>query len=179
MSEVLELLDHVVQRTAVTRKPGAIGTKSGFGSRPPIDLDALALRGRLRGAVGAEYVELEAKAWEMIERPARSPLGLCACGTPVSCEFDRVAAECGSCGEWLSRAESVDAAREYVENTRLTAAEIERETRNWGQPVTAGRVRVWRHRGQISPDADGRYLLADVLAMIDRQAAQQFTSVAS
>jgi hypothetical protein len=172
MSGIVELLDHVVQRTAVTRKPGAIGTKSGFGSRPPIDLDALELRDRLNAAAGAEYVELEWLALERVEGWAHVPLGLCACGTPVSCAYFRVSAQCGSCGDWLSRADAVHAAREYVETTWLTAAEIEQETRTWGTPVTAGRVRNWRYRGQISADEHGRYLLGDVLVMLavlDRQ----------
>ncbi|MEV4604819.1 hypothetical protein AB0K15_46650 [Amycolatopsis sp. NPDC049253] len=167
MSEIIDLLDHVVQRTAVTRKPGAIGTKSGFGSRPPIDLDALELRDALAYAAGSQFFELEAMAMERVERPARVPLGLCVCGTPVSCEFDRVAAECTGCGEWMNRAESVRAAREYVETTWMTPAEIEQETRGWGAPVKASRVRQWRCRGQISADEHGRYRLADVLALID------------
>ncbi|WP_336156658.1 hypothetical protein [Amycolatopsis sp. VC5-11] len=166
-SEVVDLLGHVVRREAVTRKPGVIGTKSGFRSRPPIDLDALELRDRLAWAAGSEYVELEELAMERIERPARVPLGLCTCGEAVHCEFDRVAGQCGGCGEWLSRAESVHAAREYVETTWLTAAEIEDETRGWGEPVKAARVRQWRCRGQIVPDEHGRFLLADVLGMID------------
>lgn len=167
MSEIIELLTHVVQRTAVTRKPGAIGTKAGFGSRPPIDLDAMVLRDEYAAAFGRRRLELEEAVMERIERPARVPLGLCACGVPVWCEFDRVAGQCGGCGEWLSRAESVDAAREYVVSTWLTPAEIEQETRGWGAPVKASRVRQWRCRRQISADEHGRYLLADVLALID------------
>ncbi|MEV6908003.1 hypothetical protein [Amycolatopsis sp. NPDC051071] len=167
MTEIIELMDHVIGKTAVTRRPGVIGTKGGFGSVPPIDLDALVLRDEYLAAFGPRQVELEAVVMERIERPARVPLGLCACGTPVSCEFDRVAAQCGSCGDWLSRAESVHAAREFVETTRLTAAEIEEETRGWGSPVKASRVRQWRCRSQIVPDAEGRFLLADVLALID------------
>lgn len=172
MSELIELLDHVVARQAVTSRPGAIPTKGGFGSAPPIDLDALELRDALAGAAGSEYVDLEAVAMARIERPLRVPLGLCACGEPVSCEFDRVAAECPGCGEWLSRAESLAAAVEYVTQTWLTPAEIERETRTWGTPVSAGRVRVWRHRARISADSYGRYRLADVLALIDEAATR-------
>ncbi|RSM60569.1 hypothetical protein DMH03_17630 [Amycolatopsis sp. WAC 01376] len=170
MSELIELLDHVVARQAVTSRPGAIGTKSGFGSAPPIDLDALELRDALAGAAGPRYFELEAAAMARIERPLRVPLGLCECGSPVVCEFDRVAAQCPACGEWMDRAESVAAARDYVETTWLTPVEIEQETRTWGTPVSAGRVRVWRHRGRISADPYGRYRLADVLALIDAAA---------
>jgi hypothetical protein len=168
---VIELLDYVVQRQSVTIKPGAIGTKGGFGSRPPIDLGAMELRDAYAAALGRRRLELEEAVMDRIERPGRVPLGLCACGTPVSCEFDRVASECPSCGEWLSRADAVAAAREYVEQAWLLPAEIAQETRSWGQPVTAGRVRNWRYRGQISADEHGRYRLADVLAMIDHQAA--------
>jgi hypothetical protein len=171
MSAIIELLDHVVQRQSVTTRLGAIGTKSGFGSRPPIDLDALELRDQYAAALGGRRWELEEVVMDRIERPHKVPLGLCACGTPVSCEFDRVAGRCGGCGEWLSRAESVEAAREYVEDTWLTPAEIELETRGWGAPVKASRVRQWRCRGQISADEHGRYRLADVLAMIDTTAA--------
>ncbi|WP_372672988.1 hypothetical protein [Amycolatopsis kentuckyensis] len=169
MSQVLEFLNHVVARTAVTSGPGAIGTKSGFSSAPPINLDALELRDLLWDGLplGGEYLELEAKAMRMIENPTMVPLGLCPCGQPVACEFDRVAGQCEHCGEWLSRAESVHAAREYVESTWLTPAEIERETREWGSPVKATRVRQWRCRGQITPDEHGRYRLADVLEQID------------
>lgn len=171
MRGIIELLDHVVSRQAVTSRPGAIPTKSGFRSAPPCDLAALELRDALAEAVGSEYVELEASALERIERPARVPLGLCSCGEPVACEFDRVAARCPACGEWLSRAEAVHAAREYVEGAWLTPAEIEQETRGWGTPVRAGRVRLWRHRGQIRADEHGRYRLADVLDMLAPQSA--------
>ncbi|ATY11582.1 hypothetical protein CU254_14775 [Amycolatopsis sp. AA4] len=171
MTDVLSLLDHVVHRTAVTRHPGAIGTKTGYASAPPIDLDALELRDQLRYAAGREYLDLEEEALHLIERPARVPLGLCACGNPVHCEFDRVSAECRECGDWLSRADAVAAARRYVENTWLLPADIEHETRGWGTPVRAARVRLWRHRGQITPDEHGRYCLADVLAILDLHAA--------
>lgn len=171
MPEIMQLLSHVVARQAVTHHPGAIGTKSGFSSAPPIDLDAFDLREEIRWATGSWYLQLEVSAMELIERPARVPLGLCVCGTAVSCEFDRVAAQCAGCGDWLSRADAVDAARRYVEETWLTPAEIEHETRGWGKPVRAGRVRVWRHRGLIEADERGRYRLADVLAVLDRHAA--------
>ncbi|MGW4129479.1 hypothetical protein [Amycolatopsis japonica] len=167
MTELIDLMDHVIGKTAVTRRPGGIGTKGGFGSVPPIDLDALVLRDEYLSAFGSQQVELEALVMERIERPSRVPLGACVCGTPVFCEFDRVAAQCGNCGEWLSRAESVHAARQYVEETWLSPVEIEQETREWGAPVKAARVRQWRCRGQITPDEQGRYRLADVLAMID------------
>ncbi|QKV74552.1 hypothetical protein [Amycolatopsis sp. Hca4] len=172
MYEIVELLNHVVARQAVTSRPGAVPTKGGFGSAPPLDLDALELRDEFLAAFGSEYVELEAAVMSRIERPARVPLGLCTCGTPVSCEFDRVAAECPACGDWLSRAEAVHAAREWLESTWLTPAEIEQETRSWGTPVRSGRVRTWRWRGWIAPDGAGRYCLADVLRLIDRQAAE-------
>ncbi|MEV6648074.1 hypothetical protein [Amycolatopsis sp. NPDC051371] len=171
MSVIVDLLDHVIAKQAVTRHPGAIGTKSGFSSVPPIDLDALELRDEYLASFGSRYVELEEMVMARIERPARVPLGLCACGAPVSCEFDRVAAECPACGDWLRREDAVHAARDYVTSTWLTAAEIEQETRGWGTPVTAGRVRNWRYRGQVSADERGRYRLADVLALLDRQAA--------
>lgn len=170
MPEIIDLLDHVIARQAVTHHPGAIGTKTGFSSSPPINLDALELRDQIAYAAGPQYLRLEAEAMELVERPARVPLGLCVCGAAVSCEFDRVAAECGACGEWLSRADAVAAARRYVEEAWLTPAEIERETREWGTPVRAGRVRLWRFRGHIEPRADGRYRLADVLAVLDAQA---------
>lgn len=171
MPEIMQLLQHVIARQAVTQHPGAIGTKTGFASSPPINLFALDLAVHLAGAAGAQYLELEALAMDLIERPAHVPLGLCVCGAPVSCEFDRVAAQCGACGEWLSRADAVSAAREYVDEAWLTPREIEAETRGWGTPVRAGRVRLWRHRGQIEVRDDGRYRLADVLAVLDRQAA--------
>ncbi|PKV95907.1 hypothetical protein ATK30_6840 [Amycolatopsis echigonensis] len=171
MSEIVELLDYVVQRGSVTAKPGAVGTKSGFGSRPPIDLDALDLRDRLTAAETWARWDLDdatEAAMARIERPAHVPLGLCPeCDTPVWCEFDRVAAQCPLCGGWLNRADSVAAAREYVEQTWLTAAEIEEETRTWGSPVKAARVRQWRRRGRIEADEDSRYRLADVLAVLD------------
>jgi hypothetical protein len=170
MPEIMQLLAHVVARQAVTRHPGAIGTKTGFASAPPIDLDALELRDDLARSSGSWHLQLEGAAMELIERPGRVPLGLCVCGTAVSCEFDRVAAQCRGCGEWLSRADAVAAAREYVEEAWLTPAEIEHETRGWGTPVRAGRVRLWRHRGRIEADEQGRYRLADVLAVLDRQA---------
>lgn len=172
MSEVLELLDLVVQKQAVTRKPGPMSTGGGFGSTAPINLAALELRDRLGSARGGEYLDLEAEAWNMIERPARSPLGACVCGEQVHAEFDRVSAQCPACGEWLHRADSLAAAREYVEGTWLSPVEIQRETAAWGTPVRAGRVRTWRWRGWITPDEHGRYLLADVLGLIDHQAAQ-------
>ncbi|WP_328448953.1 hypothetical protein [Amycolatopsis sp. NBC_00438] len=171
MSVIVDLLDHVIAKQAVTRHPGAIGTKGAFGSVPPIDLDALELRDEYLAALGSRHVELEEMVMARIEQPARVPLGLCACGHPVSCEFDRVAAECPACGDWLRREDAVHAAREYVTSTWLTAAEIEQETRTWGTPVSAGRVRNWRYRGQIGARSDGRYRLADVLALLDHQAA--------
>ncbi|WP_410620914.1 hypothetical protein [Amycolatopsis sp. cmx-8-4] len=173
MLDLVELLDHVVARQAVTRKPGAIGTKSGFGSMPPIDLDAMELRDLLAVAGPGAYAELEPAALEFIERPSKVSLGAYPeCGEAVLCAFDRVAGECGACGEWLSRADAVRAAVEYCENTWLKPVEIERETRGWGSPVTVGRVRTWRWRGWIAPDDAGCYCLADVLGLIDRQAAE-------
>ncbi|WP_336158175.1 hypothetical protein [Amycolatopsis sp. VC5-11] len=175
MSEVLELLAHVIERTAVTRKPGPMSTGGGFGSTVPIDLDALELRDKLRWASGLRWLELEELALDLIERPHRIPLGACPnCGEQVAVEFDRVAAQCPDpeCGIWVSRADAVHAAREYVEQTWLSPAEIEQETRGWGTPVRAGRVRTWRWRGWIEPNEDGRYCLADVLALIDSEAVK-------
>ncbi len=173
--ELLELLDHVVGRTAVTRHPGVVATKSGFGSEPPIDLDAFVAREQLAAVQGFKrgwlLEEARAAALELIERPARVPLGACPhCGAQLAIEFDRVAVECRGCYLWTDRADAVHEAREYVNTTWLTPREIEWETRGWGTPVRAGRVRLWRHRGQITVRADGRYLLADVLAVLDRQA---------
>lgn len=172
MTEILDLLDHVVCKQSVTSRYRVGSTGSGFGSRPPIDLDALELRDRLRDAAGADFFDLEAEALRRIERPALLPLGACpGCGEQIAAEFDRVSVECRACGEWVYVAQAVQAARSYVDTTWLTPGEIEQETRGWGSPVRAGRVRVWRHRGQISSRADGRYLLADVLDMIDQQAS--------
>ncbi|MEV8610094.1 hypothetical protein AB0383_19580 [Amycolatopsis sp. NPDC051373] len=172
-SEVVDLLGHVVRREAVTRKPGAIGTKSGFGSRPPIDLNAFEAQERLVAAMTWRRSDLadarETALTHFVERFPRVPLGECpTCSTPVSAEFDQVAVECGECGDRVYVADAVAAARGYVTETWLTAAEVERETATWGAPVTAGRVRVWRHRGLIAADEHGRYLLADVLAVLDR-----------
>jgi hypothetical protein len=175
MTEILELLEHVVQKQSVTRRFRVGSTGGGFGSVPPIDLDALEAKDRLKAAEAWHRADLELateRALELVERPARVPLGACpACGENVAAEFDRVSTQCGGCGDWVHVADAVAAARAYVEATWLTPAEIEVETRGWGSPVRAGRVRLWRHRGQISADARGRYLLADVLAELDRQAA--------
>ncbi|MFD5089340.1 hypothetical protein ACFWMR_01970 [Amycolatopsis thailandensis] len=175
MTDILDLLSHVVARQAVTSHPGAIGTKTGFASSPPINLDALELQQELARWrwTGSDYAYLlEERAWTMVEQPPHVPLGLCpCCSSPVSCEFDRVSAQCGMCGEWLNRADAVAEARRYVEATWMTPGEIETETRTWGTPVRAGRVRKWRYRGQITAREDGRYRLADVLKVLDRQAA--------
>lgn len=173
--ELVELLDRVVAKQAVTTRFRTGSTGGGFGSVPPLDLDALDARDRLVAATEwnlADAAEAHERAMELIERPARVPLGACpGCGEQVAAEFDRVAVECRGCGEWVRVADAVHAAREYTETTWLTPAEIEIESRGWGTPVRAGRVRLWRHRGQINPRADGRYLLADVLAELDRQTA--------
>lgn len=168
--DVLELLGHVVRRAAVTRRPGVMNTKGGFGSVVPIDLDALAIRDELRWATGRRAWELQELAMQLIERPARVPLGACVCGEQVHAEFDRISAQCTACGEWLHVEDSLAAARQYTETTWLSPVEIEAETRGWGTPVRAGRVRTWRWRGWITPDEHGHYCLADVLALIDHQA---------
>jgi hypothetical protein len=173
VSEILVLLNHVVRKQSVTSRYRVGSTGGGFGSTPPIDLDALELRDRLATAQTRRTFDLDEVtelAWDRIERPARLPLGECACGEQVFVEFDRVSAQCTFCGEWLNVADSLAVARGYVEGAWLTPAEVERETRGWGTPVRAGRVRLWRFRGQIRSRPDGRYRLADVLAVLDRQA---------
>lgn len=176
MTEILDLLDHVVQKQSTTSRFRVGSTGGGFSSTPPINLDALEARDRLAAAQSWHHSDLElamARAMELVERPARMPLGACPdCGEQVSAEFDRVSVECRACGGWVYVAKAIQAARSYVDTTWLTPAEIEQETRGWGSPVRAGRIRLWRHRGRISPRPDGRYLLADVLAELDRQATQ-------
>jgi hypothetical protein len=170
MSEIIDMLDHVVRKQSRTSRYRG-SSSSGFGPRCPLNLRALELRDRLAVAVGREYLDLEDEARSMIDRPARLPLGECACGAQVWAEFDRVSAQCRACGEHLIVADSVHTAREYVESTWLSPAEIERETRGWSSPVKAHRVRQWSHRRQVMADEHGRYLLADVLSMLDTMAA--------
>jgi hypothetical protein len=169
-AEILDLLDFVVSKQSVTSRYRTGSTGGGFGSVPPIDLDAMELRDLLAAAPRQpDFVE---EALALIERPALMPLGACpACGTQLFAEFDRVSTECPLCRQHTQVADSWRAARDYADTTWLTPTQLEQESRTWGSPVRAGRVRLWRHRGQISADEHGRYLLADVLAVLDSQAA--------
>lgn len=85
------------------------------------------------------------------------------CDVPIYAPPGTAWARCPACGTLWDLPDLLAQHLHAADDWTVTPAEASRLITAAGHPLAASTIRVWAHRGHITPDADGRYHLRDIL----------------
>mgnify|MGYP000920710003 FL=1 len=91
------------------------------------------------------------------------------CDAPIYAPPDAAWARCPACRTLWELAPLLTAHLQAAADWAVTTAEGARLLTAAGHPTKPETIRLWKHRGRIAADADGRYRVGDLLAAASRR----------